>query len=127
MRVYVPLLLSELSGADDSGVLPRRAAFAVTGPLRATDPRAEEEDLEFEAMCSALDAARALGEGRRVVAAADVTAGDDGDSTGRLTQQPSVPVADVVSFHVEEGAGPVGTGYDDLLWYDVTELSLLSR
>ena len=27
-----------------------------------------------------------------------------------------------MSFHVEEDAGGVGSGYDDLLWYDVTEL-----
>ena len=33
---------------------------------------AVEEDLEFEAMCQALDAARALGAGRRVIASADV-------------------------------------------------------
>ncbi len=125
MRVYVPLLLTDLAGLTADATLPRRPAFGVTGPLRAGDPGADEEELEFEAMCAALDAARDLGDGRRVVAAADVPAKTDGDAQGLLADPMEVSVADVVSFHVEEGQGPVGTGYDDLLWYDVTELGAL--
>ena len=125
MRVYVPLLLTDLVGLTADETLPRRPAFGVTESLRAGDPRADEEELEFEAMCGALDAARDLGAGRRVVAAADVTSPTEGDAQGLLLDPLEVPVADVVSFHVEEGRGPTGTGYDDLLWYDVTELGLL--
>ncbi|WP_068256257.1 DUF6912 family protein [Janibacter corallicola] len=125
MRVYVPLLLTDLAGLRADATLPRRPAFGVTGPLRAGDPGADEEELEFEAMCGALDAARDLGAGRRAVAAADVTVSPTGDVRGMLVDPLEVPVGDVVSFHVEEGQGPAGTGYDDLLWYDVTELGLL--
>ena len=125
MRIYVPLLLTDIAGLTADATLPRRPAFGVTGPLRAGDPGADEEELEFEAMCGALDVARDLGAGRRVVAAADVPAKNDGDAQGLLADPLEVPVADVVSLHVEEGQGPAGTGYDDLLWYDVTELGLL--
>ena len=61
MRVYVPMLLGELAAVPAPGRLPERAPFAVTDAVRALDPTADEEDLEFEAMCQALDAARDLG------------------------------------------------------------------
>ena len=97
----------------------------MTQLLRAQDPGADEEDLEFEAMCQALDRARDLGVGRRVVAAADIAPRDDAGEGALLEDAGAVPIADVVSFHVEEHEGAVGTGYDDLLWYDVTELGVL--
>lgn len=125
MRVYLPLLVGELDEVAREGVTPLRTAYGVTAELRALDPGADEEDLEFEAMCQALDGARSLGPGRRVVVAADA-ADRKGSGTGaELAGQESVPVTDVVSFHVEEHAGEAGTGYDDLLWYDVTELAAL--
>jgi len=123
MRLYVPLLVGELAAVLEAGRLPARAAHGVTGPLRALDPDAEEEDLEFEAMCQALDTARGLGGGRRVVAAADAAPREGAGDDALLVGDSSVPLADVVSFHVEESEG--GTGYDDLLWYDVTELAAL--
>ena len=125
MRVYVPLLVDELAGVLTSGRLPDRAALGVTAALRAVDPGADEEDLEFEAMCQALDRARDLGAGRRVVAAADVDPRDEAGDGALLAAGEPVALGDVVSFHVEEHEGPAGTGYDDLLWYDVTELGML--
>lgn len=125
MRLYVPLLLDELPDVLSTGRLPARSAHGVTAPLRSADREADEEDLEFEAMCQALDAARELGPGRRVVAAADAQPREDAGAGALLEGEPAVPVADVVSFHVEENEGPVGAGYDDLLWYDVTELEVL--
>lgn len=122
MRVYLPLLVGELAEVLATGHLPARRAHGVTGPLRSLDPGADEEDLEFEAMCQALDAARALGPGRRVVAAADTGAREDAGEGALLEGDEPLPVSDVVSFHVEDGAGELGSGYDDLLWYDVTEL-----
>ncbi|WP_435199637.1 DUF6912 family protein [Janibacter sp. GS2] len=125
MRVYVPLLLDELSDVLTSARLPGRPAHGVTDALRTIDPEAEEEDLEFEAMCQALDTARDLGPGRRVVAAADVPSRADAGDGARLVGDAAILLTDVVSFHVEEGEGAVGSGYDDLLWYDVTELGVL--
>ncbi len=125
MRVYVPLLLDELTGVLTSGSLPDRPALAVTQQLRALDPGADEEDLEFEAMCQALDRGRDLGAGARVVAAADVDPRDEAGDGALLADGEPVALGDVVSFHVEEHEGPAGTGYDDLLWYDVTELAML--
>lgn len=122
MRVYLPLLVDELAEVRAAGRLPARQAHGVTGALRADDPRADEEDLEFEAMCQALDAARSLGRGRRVVAAADTSTREDAGDGALLDGADPLPLSEVVSFHVEEGSGDVGTGYDDLLWYDVTEL-----
>ncbi len=129
MRVYLGLLVDELADVLAAARLPERAAHGVTPALARLDPGADEEDLEFEAMCQALDAARSLGAGRRVVAAADVAsrdaaAGTDG-SEALLTGTSSIPLGDVVSFHVEENAGGAGSGYDDLHWYDVTELAEL--
>lgn len=126
MRVYLPLLLPELTAVATDGHLPERPGHVVSDALRAADVEADEEDLEFEAMCQALDAARALGPGRRVVAAADIADAPATGSDARLDRPVAVPLADVVSFHVEEDEGEVGTGYDDLLWYDVTELAELT-
>lgn len=127
VRAYLPLLLSELPGVIAADRLPQRDGYAVTAALRSWDSAADEEDLEFEAMCQALDAARQLGSGRRVVASADVRDGQGTSPDARLDAVLDVGLRDVVSFHVEEEEGAVGAGYDDLLWYDVTELSELVR
>lgn len=126
MRAYVPLLLRELREVAAGGRLPRRTTFAVTPALRQADPSADEEDLEFEAMCQALDAARGLGDGRRVVAAADIPAAEGTTGDASLDEATVVVLDDVVSFHLEESEGEDGAGYDDLLWYDVTELGELA-
>lgn len=125
MRLYVPLTMDELPDVLVAGRLPARSALGVTSVLRSADPEADEEDLEFEAMCQALDLARDLGPGRRVIGAADAAAREEVGSGALLKGDAAVPLTDVVSFHVEEGEGPVGSGYDDLLWYDVTELGVL--
>lgn len=126
MRAYVPLLLGELARVAGERCLPQRQAFAVTEAVRASDPGADEEDLEFEAMCQALDAARQLGAGRRVIAAADLPPVGGQGLDAALEGVFVVSLAEVVSFHVEESEGQVGSGYDDLLWYDVTELGELA-
>lgn len=125
IRVYVPLLLDELSDILTSGRLPGRPVHGVTDALRTIDSEAGEEDLEFEAMCQALDSAHDLGPGRRVVAAADASSRADAGDGARLVGDAALSLTDVVSFHVEESQGALGTGYDDLLWYDVTELGVL--
>ncbi len=123
-RLYVPLVVDELTVLRDRGVPAGTAAFAVTSEMRSEQPGADEEDLEFEAMCESLDAAterRQQPGQRRVVVAADGAATDDG-SGARVRLDAALALDEVVSLHVEETAAEVGAGYDDLLWYDVTEL-----
>ncbi len=131
VRVYLPLVMSDLAAVQTSGAVPlsaRRTAHAVTAGDRADHPGEDEEDLEFEATCQALDSAadrrRTTGE-RRVVVAADVASVVEQDAWTVVVEAP-VALSDVVSFHVEESTGTaLGEGYDDLLWYDVTELDQL--
>lgn len=125
MRVYLPLLREELTELARHGRTPARVVYGVTDELRRLDATADEEDLEFEAMCQALDAARSLGSGRRVVVAADAAAREGSGEGAALLGEEALAVADVVSFHVEETESEAGEGYDDLLWYDVTELAAL--
>jgi hypothetical protein len=47
------------------------------------------------------------------------------DGLGAVTVSTVVPLARVVSFHVDETAGD--QGMDDLLWYDATELDEVLR
>lgn len=124
-RVYLGLVESDLTDVAASTTVPAALAFAVTDAERAAQPDEDEEDLEFEAMCAALDAAgdrrRTKGE-RRVVASADVPTAQDADRWS-VVLPGAVALGDVVSFHVDEEAGAeAGAGYDSLLWYDVTEL-----
>lgn len=125
-RVYLGIVESDLVEIVASTTVPSTRAFAVTVTERAAQPDEDEEDLEFEAMCAALDAAgerrRTKGE-RRVVVSADVPTAEDSDAWS-VVLPGVVALDDVVSFHVDEAAGtPVGEGYDGLLWYDVTELA----
>lgn len=124
-RVYLGLVVSDLPEIGRTRQVPAAHAFAVTAAERSAQPGEDEEDLEFEAMCAALDAAttrRATGTERRVVASADVTTAEDGQAWA-VVLPGQVALDDVVSFHVEETSGtPAGEGYDDLLWYDVQEL-----
>lgn len=125
-RVYLPLVISDLARVASSGTVPLRATVhGVTTSDRLHHPGVDEEELEFDAMCAALDAAddlRSTKEERRVVVAADVPSVDEADAlTVRLAAE--VPLSEVVSVHCEESAGTApGEGYDDLLWYDVSEL-----
>lgn len=137
MRVYLPLRTDGLAPVQESGRLPGGTVYGVTTSMQAAEQDADVEDLEFDAMCAALDAAAALpGAGRRVVAAAEVaqgaveahpgTDGSDLPDAAVLGTATDIPLDDVVSFHVEERPGGVGEGYDALLWYDVTELTELA-
>lgn len=119
MRAYLPLRVDDLAGVRTGGTLPARPLFAVTEAMRAADPTADEEELEFDALCAALDAAAEVaGAGRRLVAAAEVP---DSAPSGS-----PVDLDLVVSFHVEERPAGAGEGYDALLWYDVTEIDALA-
>ena len=126
-RVYLPFVLAELADVAATGQVEAGTAFAVTDAQRRAAPGEDEEDLEVEAMCAALDAAagRRHGPTRRVVVSADVEHADDapGAQGWAVRLDAPVPLSDVVSWHVEEAEGtPEGEGYDDLLWYDVAEL-----
>lgn len=130
-RVYLPLVLSDLPEVARAKEVSGERAYAVTESARSASPGPDEEELEFDAMCSALDAAtgrrQAKGE-RRVVVSADVPkVADPGSGGGLVRLAAPVPLSRVVSFHVEEAEGASeGEGYDDLLWYDVSELSELT-
>ncbi|MBM6546902.1 hypothetical protein JNO54_12255 [Janibacter sp. YIM B02568] len=125
-RVYLGLVESDLAEVARSTTVPAALAFGVTDAERTARPAEDEEDLEFEAMCEALDAAgsrRRTKSERRVVASADVPSAQDGQGWS-VVLPGTVALEDVVSFHVEESEGTsAGEGYDDLLWYDVTELA----
>ena len=130
-RVYLPLVLSDLPEVARAKEVSGECAYAVTESARSASPRPDEEELEFDAMCSALDAAtgrRQVKGERRVVVSADVPeVADPGSGGGLVRLAAPVPLSRVVSFHVEEAEGASeGEGYDDLLWYDVSELSELT-
>lgn len=131
-RIYVPLDAAGLRTLARDGRLgaPPVTACAVTAAVERAFPGADLEELEYAALCDAVDLAGALRAGpgdRRVVAAADVEEAWVGAHSGERSDIPSlvhvshpVELAQVVSLHVDEdGAG----GDDELLWYDVTELS----
>lgn len=116
-RVYVPVSVDGLVDLSRTARLPAGLpAYAVTEGLRRADPSAQEEELEYDALCDAGEAD--LGP-RTVVLAADLV-----PDVGAVRQSPfplpaDVPLRHVVSLHVSEaGADPD----DELLWYDVTEL-----
>lgn len=134
-RIYLPLDAATLRGllAERSlGPAPVRA-FAVTGRVERSLPTGDEEEWEYAALSEAVDAATELqgtAVAKRVVAAADV----DPDWVGADTSRPAlaavsvaqpVPLARVVSFHLDETAGD--QGMEDLLWYDATEVDEVVR
>ena len=130
VRIYVPATLTSLATyAEGGGVGPAPVrARAVTAWLREAWPEADEEEWEYAALVEAVEAATlvlpSLDE-RRVVAAADVepswvSGNGAGDSLAAVEVSQPVPLARVVSFHVDETPGDDGMA--DLLWYDATEL-----
>lgn len=130
-RVYVPLGWADLTALAKGEDVASRAAFAVT-ERQPRDERTDDEELEFDALCDALDAAdalRAASGDRRLVVAADAGAEDRADAApSAVSLSDPLRRADVVSVHVEEHPGQgIGEGYDDLLWYDVTEIQDLLR
>lgn len=125
-RIYLPLTLARLSTLRDARQLPAPVtAYAVVAPAaRARDT----DELEHAAWLAAATAARDLvGDGRRVVASADVEA----DTVAVVSEPyPVVEVAaplllrQVASFHIDEEPGGADA---DLLWYDVTEIDEVAR
>ena len=134
-RIYVPLLadaVRRLATDRELGPAPV-AAFGVTERIERADPTGLEEEWEYAVLTEAVDAAALLQGTRvakRVVAAADVdpewvsTDGSRG-GLGSVTVASTVPLARIVSFHVDETAGD--QGMEDLLWYDATELDEVLR
>lgn len=130
-RVYLPLAWSDLAELAQGREVTAVTAYAVTSSQHR-DAAADEEELEFDALCDALDAAearRASPDERRLVAAADLEATEcaDGAPTAVRVNAP-LRRDQVVCLHVEEQPGQlVGQGYDDLLWYDISEIETLAR
>jgi hypothetical protein len=134
-RIYLPLNESGLRRlAVDRAVGGSPVhAFAVTDRVERSLPGGDEEDWEYAALTEAVEAATlvlpSLAE-RRVVAAADVDAGwvrgnGSGESLAAVEVSQPVPLARIVSFHVDESPGDDGMA--DLLWYDATELDEVLR
>jgi hypothetical protein len=158
MRVYLPCTLSLLASASrHGGVGPAPlAAHAVTPALREWYAHGDAEELEFSALLHAAEDSLRLLAGdpaaarRRVVLAADVpdadVRADSGEVPSAVRLAGEVPLARVVSVHVDEAdaaddvAAAVGAlsaadagdedarftvdsaeGHD-LLWYDVSEV-----
>jgi hypothetical protein len=134
-RIYVPLVadaVRRLATDRELGPAPI-AAFGVTERIERADPTGLEEEWEYAALTEAVDAS-ALLQGtkvaKRVVAAADVDpewVSTDGsrEELGSVAVASTVPLARIVSFHVDETAGD--QGMEDLLWYDATELDEVLR
>jgi hypothetical protein len=134
-RIYLPLApdgVRRLAAERQIGPAPV-AAFSVTERVERADPTGLEEEWEYAALTEAADAAAVL-QGttvaKRVVAAADVDPGwvstDGGrDGLAAVTVSSAVPLALIVSFHVDEAAGD--QGMKDVLWYDATELDEVLR
>jgi hypothetical protein len=134
MRIYLPLtaqdrpVLQAGGGVVELGV--GRAAWAVTGEVRAEHPGEDEEDLEYEALQDAVHVAFAAAESsaRVLVLAADVPdravapATEDGGAFGvTLTQACSAPLASVHVTEQDAAAAEADDTDPALLWFDTTE------
>lgn len=143
-RVYLPACADALALLVAGSPWQVRLGFAVTPALRAADPAADEEELEFEAFLEAVGASLAgLGAAaaRRVVVSADVPTGAVRVQAGAtepaaVSLVESVRAEQVVAVHVDDAAGgrvvaAVLAGaparlLDDvaLLWFAAGELDL---
>ncbi|GAB6901039.1 DUF6912 family protein [Kineosporia succinea] len=160
-RVYVPTTLSALAETAKRGVLNPGAAdsaplqaHAVTAAIREWYTDDDVESLEFAALTEAAEASLRLlaadpAKPRRIVLALDVPANSvsaGGSYRSSITLDIEVPLADVVSLHVDEpesedivlaaiaalSAADAGdedaqfaveeAGACDLLWYDISEI-----
>ncbi|GLY28415.1 hypothetical protein [Kineosporia sp. NBRC 101731] len=160
-RVYVPTTLAVLAETAKRGVLNPDAAdsaplpaHAVTAAIREWYTDDDVESLEFAALTEAAEASlRMLAEDpakpRRVVLALDVpptAVRTGGPYRSSVTLEVEVPLADVVSLHIDESeaediilAGIAAltaadggdedamfvveeAGACDLLWYDISEI-----
>ena len=136
IRVYVALNRAALESALERGEIGPEpiAAFAVTPDLRASGGTVgDDEELEYVAYQSAVDASRAMldkgrsDDRRRLVVAADVDAIQPGagDDPGAITLADPIPWARVAAVH----ADPVDDAADDddLAWYATQEAPDLLR
>ena len=137
IRIYIPLNAAGLRRLHADRVVRGAPfpAYAVTDAVRASAPTAGQDGWEYSALSDAVLRSAALlapGEGRRIVAAADVSpelvgspaAGDSGDFVEDSTVLilDSVALERIASFHVDDDEAPED---DELLWYDVTELPVI--
>lgn len=133
-RIYVPLNASRLRSLDTDRALGGAPflAHAVTEAARESAPAATEDEWEYAALSDAARSSAALltsGESRRIVAAADVAAdlvgpakAADAAVESAVSISDSVALNRIASFHVDDDDGSEG---DELMWYDVTELSAI--
>ena len=140
IRIYIPLTAAGLRSLDADRVVAGApfVAHAVTDAVRASAPTAGQDGWEYSALSDAALRSAVLlttGESHRIVAAADVTpetvaaaAPGDAPDSGDFIDDSAVLILDsvalnrIASFHVDaDGASED----DDLLWYDVTELSVI--
>jgi hypothetical protein len=131
VRVYLPVGAAEVAAwLAGAALAPPREAYAVTPALRATHPGADLEELEYAALVQAAAAAgRERGQRplRRAIAAVDVASAAvqvDGSPDGRVRLTAPLARRDLAAVHVDELAG--GDDDADLLWFDATELELVS-
>lgn len=135
-RVYVPLTADGLTGLATSRQAGPAPVHGFSAPGGASEQAAEQ--VEHEAWLAAAGAARSLVSvgARRVIGSADVDSALIEElaviQPGSLGRPPvpagpvrvvvgaPIPLRHFVSFHVDEE--PEGVD-EDLLWYDVTELS----
>lgn len=126
-RTYLPLSLDQLESLVQRAEIAGGAIGVAVGPGGG-------EDAEYAAWRAAADLAAELvaeDEGaasRRVLASADVDIArlepPAGATPTAVTVSGVVPLRRIVSFHVDEA---IGSGVDDLLWFDVTELDEVQR
>ncbi|QIK74132.1 DUF6912 family protein [Nocardioides piscis] len=103
MRVYLPLTLATLRGADEAGEVPEHCER-----FTAED---ESEEAEYAALMTAADASAEQldGAGRRVVLVADVV-----EPAG------AIPKKRWAAVHVDTDAD--ADPDDDLAWYGIQEI-----
>ncbi|WP_052465879.1 DUF6912 family protein [Mobilicoccus massiliensis] len=114
VRVYLAAGAGGVRSLRDAGTV-RAPGYAVTPAMRAADPRADEEDLEYEAALLAEGDLRSR-DGAVVVVAADVSRLPAEHEPGAELE---VPASSVVALHVAEHGASED---EELLWYDATEL-----
>lgn len=124
MRVYLPATLPLLRQWRAAGAVPApTTGFAVTPALRAADPGADEEELEYAATALAAEASARLppaqGDGRRVVLAVDADAVVRDHEPGAVEVVEPVPWRAVAAGLVGADGRSAGA---ELLWYATQEL-----
>ncbi|GAB48481.1 DUF6912 family protein [Mobilicoccus pelagius] len=122
MRVYLAAGPDGVRALRETGTL-EAPGYVVTAAMRAADPKADVDDLEYEAALLAEEALREAGEPVLVVAADVPDAFEPQGDSSRIEPGP-VPASAVVSFHVAEHGAPAD---EELLWYDATEIDDVLR